>query len=92
MSGKRDQLLDEPLLSAKEIESWVTDIRAMKNGETLSFVGTQFWERATTEMVRRQANAQIRAANALVHWTLILAIFTGLLVAVSVAQIWMRCG
>lgn len=79
MSRKQDQLLDEPLLSAKEIESWVTDIRAMQNGETPSLVGTQFWERATTEMARRQANAQVRAANALVRWTVILAIFTACL-------------
>jgi len=62
----------------------------MQNGEIRSFVDTQFWEGARTEIVRRQANAQIRAANALVCWTIILSIFTGLLVAVSVAQLLMR--
>jgi len=90
VSRKVDQLLDEPLLSAEEIGSWVTDIRAMQEGRIQGMVGSQFWERATTEMARRQAKAQIRAANALVRWTVILAIFTGLLVAVTVAQLYIR--
>ncbi len=91
MSRQHDQLLDEPLMSANDIESWKAEIRAVQEGKVLSIVGTDFWERAKTEMVRRQAVAQVRAANALVRWTVILAVFTGLLVAVSVAQIWVRC-
>jgi hypothetical protein len=79
-------MLDEPLMSAKDIESWSAEIRALKKGEIRSFACTDFWERAKTEMVRRRANAQIRASNALVRWTVILSIFTGLLVAVSVVQ------
>ena len=31
------------------------------------------------------------AADALVRWTVVLAIFTGALVMASVAQLWMRC-
>ena len=62
MNRKRDQLLDEPLLSAGEIESWVADVRATQAGKIRpGIVGTDFWERAKTEMVRRQANAQVRA-------------------------------
>jgi hypothetical protein len=90
VNKKRDQLLDEPLLSANEIESWVTDVRAMQAGTTTSIVGSDFWERAKTEMVRRQVNAQIRAAKALVCWTVVLAVFTGALVAVTAAEQWMR--
>lgn len=77
---------------ANDIESWKAEIRAVQEGKVFgSIVGTDVWERAKTEMVRRQAVAQVRAANALVRWTVILAVFTGLLVAVSVAQIWVRC-
>lgn len=90
MNRKRDQLLEEPLLSPGEIESWVTDVRAMQAGTIPGIVGSDFWERAKTEMVRRQANAQVRAANALVRWTVVLAVFTGALVTVSVVQLWMR--
>jgi hypothetical protein len=88
---KRDQLLDEPLLSAKELESWVTDLKGMQTGESPNIVGSYDWERAKTEMVRRQVNAQIRAANALVSWTVALAVFTAALVTVSVIQLWVRC-
>ena len=85
-----DQLLDVPLLSAKELEAWPSDVRGMQTGEIKTIAGTFYWERATTEMARRQAKTQIRAANALGPLDRNLH-FTGLLVAFTAVQLWTRC-
>jgi hypothetical protein len=76
----KDALMYEPLLTPGEIESYLTDLRALQEGKIRGFVGTDFWQRVTAEMVRRQANAQIGAANSLKRATWTLAILTGLLV------------
>jgi hypothetical protein len=59
----KDNLMDEPLLTPSEIESYLTDLRALQEGKIKGIVGTDFWQRVSAEMVRRQANAQIGAAN-----------------------------
>ncbi len=90
-----DALMDEPLLTPSEIESYLTDLRALQEGKIRGFVGTDFWQRVSAEMVRRQANAQIGAANSLKRATWTLAILTGLLVVVTLLplafQTWVRC-
>jgi len=58
-AGMKDALMDEPLLTPSEIESYLTDLKALQEGKIKGFVGTDFWQRVTAEMVRRQANAQI---------------------------------
>lgn len=86
----KDDLLDEPLLSPDELKSYVTDLRALQQGKITGVVGSQFWERATTEMARRQANAQISAANSLRRATWALAIFSALLVVVTLLPLALR--
>jgi hypothetical protein len=83
MPRSNDLLLDEPLLSLDELKSYVTDLKALQQGKITGFVGSQFWERVTTEMARRQANAQISAANSLKRATWALVILTALLVVVT---------
>jgi hypothetical protein len=89
VSRQHDRLLDEPLMSAKDIESWGTDIRAVQKGDIPSFARTDFWERAKTEWcgakLMRKSAPQMRLS------VVILSIFTGLLVAVSVVQLFVRC-
>ncbi len=86
----RDDLLHEPLLSPDELKSYVTDLKDMQQGKSNSFVGTQFWERVIAEMARRQANAQISAANSLKHATWWLALLTLLLVIVTALPLALR--
>jgi hypothetical protein len=94
MPRSNDLLLDEPLLSLDELKSYVTDLKALQQGKITGFVGSQFWERVTTEMARRQANAQISAANSLKRATWALVILTALLVVVTLlplaVQTWTR--
>ena len=86
----KDDLIDEPLLTPDELKSYVTDLRALQQGRITGLVGTEFWQRVTTEMVRRQANAQISAANSLKRATWALAILTGLLVVVTLLPLALR--
>jgi len=86
----KDDLLEEPLLSPDELKSYITDLKALQQGKIQGLVGSQFWERVTTEMVRRQANAQISAANSLKRATWVLAIFTALLVVVTLLPFALR--
>jgi hypothetical protein len=44
----KDDLLDEPLLSLDEFESYVTELKALQQGKITGVVGSQFWERVTT--------------------------------------------
>jgi hypothetical protein len=90
----RDDLLDEPLLTPNEVIAYVTDLKSLQQGKTAGFIGSEFWQRVTTEMVRRQANAQISAAKSLNHATWALVTLTALLVVVTLLPIafrtWMR--
>ncbi len=79
----RDDLLDEPLLSLNELKSYVADLKALQKGEIRGFVGSQFWERVTAEIVRRQANLQIQITNSVRHATWALVIVTIVLTIVT---------
>jgi hypothetical protein len=86
----KDDLMDEPVLTPHEVKSYLTDLRALQEGKITGIVGTEFWQRVTTEMVRRQANAQIGAANSLTRATWALAVLTGLLVVVTLLPLALR--
>jgi hypothetical protein len=90
MPDRRENLLDVPLLSPTEEQAYITDLRALQEGKIREFGGPEYWQRVTTEMLRRQANAQIRAANSLKHATWALALFTALLVVVTLLPIALR--
>jgi hypothetical protein len=80
---KSDALLEEPLLTDSEVESFLKDLRALKKGEITSIVNSDFWQRVTAEMRRREVNAQIEMSRSLSHSTWVLAIATVVLVIVT---------
>ena len=90
MSNRRESLLDVPLLSPNEEQAYITDLRALQNKKIKELGGPEYWQRVTTEMLRRQANAQITAANSLTRATWALALFTALLVAVTLLPIALK--
>lgn len=80
----KDPLLDHPLLTDSEIESFLTDVRATQEGRITSIVGTDFWSRAMAELQRRQIRVQTEIAKSLTRATWTLAVLT-LILAVATA-------
>jgi hypothetical protein len=65
-------------------------LRALQQGKITGFVGSDFWQLVMTEMTRRQANAQIVAANSLRRASWALVILTALLVVVTLLPVALR--
>jgi hypothetical protein len=80
---KSDALLEGPLLTDSEVESFLKDLRALQKGEITSFVNSDFWQLMTAEMRRREVNAQIEMSRSLSRSTWVLAIATVVLVIVT---------
>jgi len=80
----KDPLLDHPLLTDNEIESFLTDVRATQEGKIKSIVGTDFWSRAMAELQRRQIMVQTEIAKSLARATWTLALLTLVLAVATV--------
>ncbi len=73
----KDPLLEHPLLTDNEIESFLTDVRATQEGRITSIVNIDFWGRAMAELQRRQIRVQTEIAKSLARatWTLVVLTF-----------------
>jgi hypothetical protein len=90
--AKRDPLLEHPLLTDKEVESLINDVRATAEGTIKSIVGTDFWNRAMAEMNRRQINLQIKTSRSIERASWALAVLTFIIAVVTVIGVCSKIG
>lgn len=83
--------MDEPILTPEDVESYRAELKALQAGQIKGVVDSPFWQRVALERSRRQANAQISAANSMKRATWLIAVFTALLFAATVLPLIARC-
>ena len=81
---RKDPLLEHPLLTDSEVESFLTEVRATQEGKIKTIVGSDFWSRAMAELQRRQIGVQTEIAKSLTRATWTLAVLTLVLAVATV--------